>query len=113
VRAKFHPVGLANLSGNPDFPVLILENGAGEHPQAMLLGVDARNGKDSWSLASDPIILIILFADHRDILAVYVDTGFADQGRASGTYTALDDPASLALFDLLKSLSTIPSRTYL
>src|SRR3990167_7373700 len=47
VRARFEPVSVANLRDNPDFPMLLLVNKAGEQPQAMVVGLDARNGKDS------------------------------------------------------------------
>lgn len=113
VRARFQPVGVANLRGNPDFPVLILQNTAGEQPQVMLLGLDARNGKDTWSLASDPIILIVLFADPGTILGAHVDAGFAELGKPSGQLMTLADPTSPALSDLLRSVTLAATRTYM
>ncbi|OGD43093.1 hypothetical protein A2127_00355 [Candidatus Jorgensenbacteria bacterium GWC1_48_12] len=91
VRAQYQPVDVANLRGNPDFPVLILQNIVGGQPQTMLVGLDARNGKEGWSLASDPIILIILFANPETILGTYVDAGFADSGKPSRVFRKLDD----------------------
>lgn len=113
VRARFQPVGVANLRGNSDFPVLILQNTAGEQPQVMLLGLDARNGKDTWSLASDPIILIVLFADPESILGAYVDAGFAELGKPSGQFMTLADPTSPALSELLRSVTLAATRTYM
>lgn len=113
VRARFQPVGVANLRGNSDFPVLILQNTAGGQPQVMLLGLDARNGKETWSLASDPIILIVLFADPETILGAYVDAGFAELGKPSGQFMTLADPTSPGLSDLLRSISLAAARTYM
>ncbi len=56
VREHFQEVGMGNFRGNPDFPVISLLNTAGEQPQALLSGVDARKGEDTWSLTTDPII---------------------------------------------------------
>ncbi|MBI4737880.1 MAG: hypothetical protein HY766_17780 [candidate division NC10 bacterium] len=113
VRAQFQPVGVANLRGNPDFPVLILQNTVGGQPQVILLGLDARNGKDTWSLASDPIILIVLFADPETILGAHVDAGFAERGKPSGQFMTPADPTSPGLSDLLRSITLAASRTYM
>ena len=67
VREHFQPVGVANLRGNPDFPVLLFLNTEEEQPRLLLLALDARNGKDTWSLPSDPIILIVVFSDEMRI----------------------------------------------
>ncbi len=113
VRAQFEPVGVINLRGNPDFPMLVLSHKVGEQPQGMVLGLDARNGKDTWSLASDPIILIVLFSDPSTISAVHVDAGFSEQGKPSGTYTAVQNPGSLTLPDVFKAIAAGPVRTYM
>lgn len=113
VRANFEPVAVVNLRDNPDFPMLILIHKAGEEPQAMVIGLDARNGKDTWSLASDPIIVIILFSDPSTISAVHVDAGFSEKGKPSGIYMAVEEPGSLTLPDVFKSLAAAPVRTYM
>jgi hypothetical protein len=113
VLTRFTPVGVANLRGDPDFPVLILENRLGEYPQVIFLGLDARNGKDSWSLGTDPIILIVLFADSATILGAYVDAGFADHGKASGRYESLDQTNYLTLDNLFREVAAIHARTYM
>lgn len=113
VRAQFEPAAVLNLRGNPDFPMLLLVNKAGGQPQAMALGLDARNGKDTWSLASDPIILIILFSDPSTISAVHVDSGFSGQGKPSGTYMTVDNADFLTLPDMFKTIVAAPIRTYM
>ncbi|HSB70509.1 MAG TPA: hypothetical protein VLT62_14385 [Candidatus Methylomirabilis sp.] len=113
VRVNFQPVGVATLRGNPDFPVVLLVNTSGEEPQALLLGLDARNGKDTWSLTGDPIVLIVVFADQTTIEGLYVDTGFADQGKASGSYAVVDELNSPVLPDLLKAVTAPVMQTYL
>lgn len=113
VRAHFQPVGVANLRGNPDFPVLLFLNTEEELPRILLLALDARNGKDTWSLTSDPIVLIVVFSDEMTIKGLYVDTGFADQGKASGSYAAVDEQNLPALPDLLKAVTAVGTRTYI
>lgn len=113
VRERFEPVAVINLRGNPDLPMLLVVSKTGEQPQAMALGLDARNGKDTWSLKSDPIILIVLFADPSTILAAHVDAGFSEEGKPSGTYMAVDDPSALNLPEIFKAMTAIPPRTYM
>lgn len=105
VRDQFQPVGQANLQGNPDFPVLILQNTAGGQPQTIFLGLDARNGKESWSLASDPVILIVLFADQETIIGTWVDEGFADSGKPSRVFRKLDGFSPGSIKGLRKGIS--------
>ena len=113
VRAHFEPVGVMNLQENPDLPALLLVNNTEESPPAILLGVDARNGKDTWSLTTDPIILIVVVADGTTVKDVYVDIGFAEGGKALGIYAAVDMANASALPDLLKAVSATGKRTYL
>ncbi|HSB78017.1 MAG TPA: hypothetical protein VLM91_04470 [Candidatus Methylomirabilis sp.] len=111
VRAHFQPVPVANLQENPDLPMLLLVNDTEESPPAILLGVDARNGKDTWSLSTDPIILIVVFADAATVQDVYVDIGFVDEGKASGTYAAVDPANDTALPELLKAVPATGRRS--
>lgn len=105
VQAHFQPVEVGNLRDNPDFPVVLLVNTTGEQPQALLLGLDARNERDTWSLTTDPIILIMVFSDETTIQGSYVDAGFVDVGAASGNYAAVDAESLPALPDLLKEVA--------
>lgn len=109
VQAHYQPVVVGALRGNPNFPAVLLLNTNGDQPQALLLGFDARNGKDTWSSSEDPVIFIALidvYADEATLQAVYVDVGFVDQGKASGTF-AVVDPANVAtLSELLKAVAS-------
>ncbi|HXZ43681.1 MAG TPA: hypothetical protein VEH53_02550 [archaeon] len=113
VQAHYQPVGIGVLGDNPDFPVVYLVNRTGEEPQALLLGLDARNGKATWPLASDPIILIVVFSGETRIQELYVDLGVAAQGKASGAYAAVDEMNFPALLDLLKAVTEAGRRTYI
>ncbi len=112
VRAQFAPVMVVNLQDNPDFPMILLMNTKGEQPQTLLVGLDARNGMDTWSLTGDPIILIAAFADAA-VQRLYVDTGFADRGKPSGDYAAVDQANVHALPDLLMQVTEGATRTYI
>jgi hypothetical protein len=111
VRVHFQSAGVANLGDNPDFPVVLLVDTSGGQPQTLLLGLDARNGKDTWSLTTDPIILIAVFSDATTIQGFYVDTGFADVGKASGNYARVDEENLPALPDLLKAVTAAETQT--
>lgn len=111
VRDHFEVQGVTNLGGNPDFPMVLLLNTGEETPQAILLAMDARNGGETWSIKSDPIILIATFTDPTTIQTLLVDIGFADQGKASGKYAAVDDQNSPVLPDLLKAVIESTNRT--
>jgi hypothetical protein len=113
VQAHLQPVGVANLRGNPNFPALLLEDASDAKPQKILLGLDARNEKDTWSLKEDPIILIVVFSDPTTIKALYVDAGFADKGKASGDYKEVDEIDSEKLPDLLKAVTAGEAQTYI
>jgi hypothetical protein len=104
VQAHFQPVAVTTLQENPDLPAVLLVNTTGDEPRVLFLGFDARNGKDTWSLTTDPIILIVVFADATTVQGVYVDIGFADRGKASGTYATVDAANASALPELLKAV---------
>ncbi len=113
VQAHFQLVGVENVQDNPDLPVVLLLNTDGAQPQLLLLAFDARNGKDTWSLLEDPVILIAVSADKTTLRALYVDTGFAAQGKASGAFTAVDPANGSTLSGLLKAFSATSKRTNL
>jgi len=113
VQTHFQPVRVTNLRDNPEFPVVLLVNTTGQQPEALLVGLDARNGKDTWSLTGDPIILIVALSDAQTIQGLFVDTGFADHGTASGTYAAVDEANASALPDLLQAIPEAAPRTYI
>jgi hypothetical protein len=105
VRAQFVPVAVWGLRGNPDFPMVLLVSTAGQSPPALLLGVDARNGKDTWSLVDDPIILIGVFGDEMTVQALYVDTGFVGRGTPSGRYVMMEEANSPRPPDALRTIT--------
>jgi hypothetical protein len=109
VLEHFRSAEVGNLHDNPDFPVLLLVNTVEEQPQALLLGLDARNGTDAWSLTADPVILIMLFSDPTTIREAYVDAGFVDLGKASGSYAEVGEESLPALPYLLNAV-TEPAR---
>jgi len=111
VRAHFQGVPVANLQDNPDFPVVALVNTTGEEPRVLLLGLDARNGTDTFSLTTDPIILIMVLAGPTTLQSVYTDIGFVDRGKASGTYAAVDPADGAALPELLKAVPATGRRS--
>ena len=112
VRAHFQGVPVATLQGNPDFPVVALVNTTGEEPRILLLlALDARNGADTFSLATDPIILILVVGRASTIQDAYVDIGFVDRGVASGTYAAVDPENASALLELLEAVRATGARS--
>jgi hypothetical protein len=111
VRAHFQRVWVVNLQGNEDFPVVALVNTTGEEPRVLLLGLDARNGADTFSLATDPIILIMVVGRASTIQDVYVDIGFVNRGVASGTYAAVAPENASALLELLEAVRATGARS--
>ncbi len=101
VLASWQPYLLGNLEGNPDFPLVLYVNESGSAPAAVVMAIDARNGASTWSLASDPVIVIAVFADPQTVTRLYYDQGFAKDGRASGQYGKIAQPDSATLPALL------------
>ncbi len=112
VQAGFTPVMVANLRDNPDFPMVLLVNTTGNGPEALLLGLDAHNGTNTWSLTGDPIILIVAFSGET-VQQLYVDSGFAGQGTPSGTYARVDGANGSALPELLDAVSLAAAQTFI
>lgn len=111
VRTHFQPMAVANLQGNPDFPVVALVNTTGEEPRVLLLALDARNGTDTFSMTADPIILILVVARGITIQDAYVNIGFVNRGLASGTYAAVDAGNASALLELLEAVRATEARS--
>ncbi len=112
VRAQYQPARVGNLLANPDLPLVMLINTTGTRPEAVVVALDARNGTDTWSLRTDPIVLIALFADPATMTDLYFDSGFLEQGTPSGSFQNVPDPLK-KLPDLLHALAAIPARTFL
>jgi hypothetical protein len=103
--AEWRAVQVGNVDGNPDFPVIVFVNTTGAQPAAVMMALDAQNGTDRWSLASDPVVLIALFADPNTITRLYFDTAFGQTGRPSGQYAEVDQPNLEGLTTLLYSMT--------
>ena len=114
IRSQYEPVAVVNLRGNPDLPVVVVRNKQGDgQPQVLLLALDARNGRHAWSLATDPIILIVVFASPSTILSIHTDSGFFERGQASGTYVSKEHPDSLILPEVLSAVAAVADRAFL
>ncbi len=88
VRTDYAALAISRLDEDPDFPVLILGRLGEGFPQVLLVIVDARNGKDTWSLQEDTPVFFLLFADPRTAMEAYLDEGFATAGKGSGKFIA-------------------------
>ncbi len=104
---------VGNAAGDPDFPLLMFVHQKDGQPAAVLMAVDAQNGKDRWSLASDPVIVIAILADPDTITQIYYDAGFVQKGKASGTYATADHADHDTLRELLDSLIKTRHQTIL
>lgn len=88
VQDRFAPISLAMLDGDPDFPAVLLANRGEGAPQFLLVILDARNGKETWSLRDDAAVFYLLLAAPTKIQQAFLDAGFADRGTASGEFVA-------------------------
>jgi hypothetical protein len=113
VRDDYQPYQVGNLEGNPDFPVVLFMARDGRSPAAVVVALDARNGKGTWSLGSDPVILIAVFTNPRMVAGVYLDNGFAQRGAASGTYSKIKDLNGDSLPKALKSVANARAQVYM
>lgn len=100
--AHFTPVAQGSLWGNPDFPVLLARGLEPTGPVFILIVLDARNGKDTWSLVEDPMILVTVAERDGDSPATYVDEGFVTRGVPSGTFVEVGGATLSDLPDLLE-----------
>jgi len=88
VLSRFVPRTVSNLAGDPDFPSVLLTRRGEGTPQYVLVIVDARNGKETWSIREDAAVFYALFADRETIHQAFLDAGFAAQGQPSGRFLA-------------------------
>jgi hypothetical protein len=87
-EGRFVPLRLTHLNGDADFPMLLVGKVDAGFPQFAVLVVDARNGKDTWSLRGEPVVFYLLFSDGTGDQQIFLDEGFAERGQASGTFLA-------------------------
>ncbi len=88
VQNEFVRVAVSRLDEDPDFPVLVLARVSKGLPQFLLVIVDARNGKETWSLHEDRAVFYMLLSDPMSVLQAYLDDGFVSDGRPSGSFNA-------------------------
>ncbi len=111
VQSHFVSLKIGNIADNPDFPEVLLLNESGEQPRALLVGLDARNGTDRWSMEKDPVILIMVLADKMAVERSYIDTGFVDHGKPSGAFAAIDRDSLPALADIFMGIVEAAKQT--
>jgi len=100
--ARFTPVAQGRLWGNPDFPILLVRGIEATDPLFVLIVLDARNGKTTWSLVEDPMILVTVGKREEDNPETYVDEGFVTQGTPSGAFVAVEGATLSDLTGLLE-----------
>ncbi len=113
ILASWQPYVLGNLAGDPDFPLVVYLNTAGKGPAALMMAIDARNGTSSWSLASDPAIVIAVFADPQTLTRLYYDEGFGEDGQPSGHFEKIAHPDSTALGAFLRRVLHLKHLVYM
>jgi hypothetical protein len=113
IVGSWQPYVLGNLKGDPAFPLVLYLNKSGNGPAAVMMAIDARNGTSRWSLASDPVIAIAVFADPQTVARLYYDQGFAEDGRPSGQYGKITGPDPAALSALSRWAAHLQQRVYM
>ena len=101
--ARFTPVAQGRLWGNPDFPILLIRGLQATDPLFVLIVLDARNGKDTWSLVEDPMILVTVGKRGEEDPETYVDEGFVTEGTPSGAFVAVEGATLSDLTGLLEA----------
>ncbi|MGH7362279.1 MAG: hypothetical protein ACREJ7_02990 [Candidatus Methylomirabilales bacterium] len=101
--ARFTPVAQGRLWGNPDFPILLIRGLQATDPLFVLIVLDARNGKDTWSLVEDPMILVTVGKRGEEGPETYVDEGFVTEGTPSGAFVAVEGATLSDLTGLLEA----------
>ncbi len=89
VQSEMVLLSVTRLDGDPDFPVLVLESLNERFPRYLLVIVDARNGKETWSLLEDRPVVFLLFSDSATVQRALLDEGFAANGVPSGNFVAV------------------------
>ena len=95
VLARFVMVATNRLNGDPDFPLALIINA--ETLELLAFVLDARNGRDTWSLLQDPVIFWGLFTPQEELRTAYADEGFLTHGTASGKWVEADADVAPAL----------------
>lgn len=102
IQTEFVTLAVWQLNGDPDFPVLVLAGTNEGLPQLLLVIVDARNGKETWSLREDSPVFFMLFSDPTTVLQAYLDEGFTANGKPSGSFDVAGPEAAEELMAELR-----------
>ncbi len=102
IRSRFMLLNLSRFDDDPDFPVLMLAGVGAGSPALLVVIVDARNGKETWSLREDAAVFYLILADPTTVERAFLDEGFAASGNASGRFTAAGPGAAEDLMARLR-----------
>ena len=112
-QGNWEPYVLGSLGGNPNFPLVLYLNKVAGGPPGVMMVIDARNGKQTWSLTSDPAIVVVVLANLRTVKGLYYDQGFVEAGHASGQYANIAHPDLASLPALLERVLEVQHRVYM
>lgn len=113
VQGEYQAFQVGNLEGNPNFPVVAFMSQSNEKREAVVLALDARNGKETWSIRTDPVILVAVFSQPQTIANLFLDRGFADRGEASGAFMPADGLHGDLLPHLLETVAGAREQIYM
>jgi hypothetical protein len=104
-RTEWRPVHVGDVEGDANFPLLLFMHDTAREPAAVLMVLNAQTGRGTWSLESDPAVLIAVFPNAQTVSRLYYDPGFAREGRASGQYAEVANPDPDQIPDLIISIA--------
>ncbi len=102
IRTRFVALSVGRLDGDPDFPALVLGNLSEGLPRFLVVILDARNGKHTWSLQEDAPVFFLFMADAETVQQAFLDEDFVASGTPSGTYIAAGPEAAMQLLAKLR-----------
>ena len=88
VQAEYVILELGAFGGDSDFPAVLLGRIRGGAPRFLLMVVDARNGRETWSVREDAAVFYLLLDNATTIQQAFLDEGFAAAGRPTGEFSA-------------------------
>ena len=94
---------VGNIRDDGDLPVLLMVDPQGQAP-AILIGLDARNGTEEYSLLTDPALFVAVLTDVGSIATLYYDVGYAVRGTPSGEFREIAHPAPDDLPPFVRSI---------
>jgi hypothetical protein len=101
-RTRFVALSVGRLDGDPDFPALVLGNLSEGLPRFLVVILDARSGKDTWSLQEDAPVFFLSMADAETVQQAFLDEGFVTSGTPAGTFIVAGLDAAMQLLAKLR-----------